>query len=368
MKNNKPIRVLQMTASLYHGGSQNMIVNLYKAIDRDKIQFDFIVDHPELDDLKPTVEALGAKVYTMPTFKGSNINEVKKAWKDFFINHPEYKIIHSHARSYASIYLKIAKEHGLTTIIHSHNTSNGSGLKAKIKDILQHKLRNIADYFIGCSLNAGKWLFGDEIVNSDRFFILNNAIDADKFRFNQQVRDKYRKELKLENKKVYIQVGEFNEQKNHEFTIELFSKIKEKEPNSVLLLVGTGEFFNDIQNKVNSLKLNDAITLLGRRDDVNNLLMASDVYLMPSRFEGLSLAAIEAQASGIKCLLSDCVSRDVDITNSCDFLPLDINTWLDTCLKTNLKHNDTYKLIVDAGFDTKTTAKWLADFYSKIIR
>ena len=139
---NKPIRVLQMTASLYSGGSQNMIVNLYKAIDRNKVQFDFIVDHPELNDLQPVVEQLGAKVYTMPQFKGTNILQVKKAWNDLFTNHPEYKILHSHSRSYASIYLKIAKEHGLKTIIHSHNTSNGSGVKAMIKNALQLTLNN----------------------------------------------------------------------------------------------------------------------------------------------------------------------------------------------------------------------------------
>lgn len=367
MESNKPIRVLQMTASLFRGGSQNMIVNLYKAIDRNKIQFDFIVDHPELDDLQDTIEALGGKVYVMPQFKGTNILEVKKAWNVFFANHPEYKIIHSHSRSYASIYLKIAKKYGLKTIIHSHNTSNGSGVKAKIKDALQYNLRNVADYFIGCSLDAGKWLFGDEICNSDKFFVLNNAIDANKFRFNEEIRKEYRKKLSVENNKVYIQVGEFNEQKNHKFTIDLFNEILKKEPNAKLLLVGTGEYFNSMKNKIDELYLTNNIELLGRRDDVNNLLMASDVYLMPSNFEGLSLAAIEAQASGIKCLLSDKVSKDVDTTNNCEFISLDINEWLDKCINSSYVRNDCYDQIVKMGYDVKTTAKWLEDFYLDII-
>lgn len=368
MENKQPIRVLQMTASLFRGGSQNMIVNLYKAIDRNKVQFDFIVDHPELNDLQETVESLGAKVYVMPQFKGTNIIEVKKAWHKFFKDHPEYKIIHSHSRSYASIYLKIAKQYGLKTIIHSHNTSNGSGIKSKIKDILQHDLRNTADYFIGCSLNAGKWLFGEDIINSNKFFILNNAIDANKFRFDENIRKQYRKELNIENSKVYIQVGEFNEQKNHKFTIELFSKLIEKEPNAKLLLVGTGEYFENIKNKINELKLNDNAMLLGRRDDVNKLLMASDVYLMPSNFEGLSLAAIEAQASGIKCLLSDRVSRDVDITKNCEFISLDINEWLNACISSEYDRKETYNQIVKMGYDVNTTAKWLEKFYLDIIK
>lgn len=369
MENNKPIRVLQMTASLYHGGSQNMIVNLYKAIDRNKIQFDFIVDHPELNDLQETVESLGAKVYIMPQFKGTNLLEVKKAWNDFFIQHPEYKIIHSHARSYASIYLDIAKKHGLKTIIHSHNTSNGNGIKAKVKDLLQYNLKNVADYFIGCSLDAGKWLFGEKIVNSDRFFVLNNAIETSRFKYDSRIREQYRKELNIENNKVYIQIGEFNEQKNHKFTIELFSELIKKEPNAKLLLVGTGEYFEYIKNKINELNLNDNIELLGRREDVNNLLMASDVYLMPSNFEGLSVAAIEAQASGIKCLLSDKVSKDVNITNMCEFIPLDIKQWLKTCVNiNNYERLDTYNQIVKMGYDVNSTAKWLEEFYLDIIK
>ena len=368
MENNKPIRVLQMTASLFRGGSQNMIVNLYKAIDRDKIQFDFIVDHPELDDLKVTVESLGAKVYTMPSFKVINIFEVVKAWKSFFKEHPEYKIIHSHSRSYASIYLKIAKQFNLKTIIHSHNTSNGDGIKAKIKNLLQYRLRYIADYFFGCSKNAGLWLFGEEIVNSDKFYIINNAVDADKFKFDNRVREEYRKKFNLDNNKVYIQVGEFNDQKNHNFTIDFFSKVLEKEPSSKLYLVGTGEYFEKIKNRISEEKIENSIILLGRRDDVNNLLCMADVYIMPSIFEGLSLAAIEAQTSGINCLLSDCVSKDVDITNTCKFLPLELDKWIDACLKQdNIRHNN-YQKIIDAGYDTKTSAKWLEEFYSKIVK
>lgn len=363
---NKPIRVLQMTASLYHGGSQNMIVNLYKAIDRSKIQFDFIIDHPDLIDLKPVVEELGAKVYVMPTFKGTNLLEVKKAWNDFFTNHPEYKIIHSHSRSYASIYLKIAKKHGLKTIIHSHNTSNGNGIKSKIKNILQYSIRNVADYFIGCSLDAGKWLFGEDIIKSDRFFILNNAVDTDKFKYKEEIRKQYRKDLNIDNNKVYIQVGEFNEQKNHKFTIDLLSKLIKKEPNSKFLLIGTGEYFDDIKKYIDELKLNDYVLLLGRRNDVNCLLQAADIYLMPSKFEGLSVAAIEAQASGIKCMLSDCVSKDVNITNTCEFISLNIDEWVNACINADITRKDSTKQVIDAGFDVKTTAKWLEDFYTNI--
>lgn len=359
----KPIRVLQMIASLYYGGSQSMLMNIYKKIDRSRIQFDFIIDHDEYNNYLPLIEELGGKVYKMPSFNGKNIFEIKKAWNDFFVEHPEYKILHSHSRSYASIYIPIAKKHGVKTIIHSHNTSNGKGYASIVKNILQYPLRYQADYFFGCSRNAGEWLFGKKVINGDKFFILNNAIDADKFRFNEKIRESYRQEFNVVDKKVFIQVGEFNNQKNHEFTINLFKEIIRKYDNSILFLVGKGELEDKIKNMIKDAKLENSIVLLGFRDDVNNLLQMADYYVMPSNFEGLSVAAIEAQASGINCLLSDRVSKDVKVSDICGFVPLDINKWLEAISNCKEIRKDTYNDIVKAGFDVNTTAKWLADFY-----
>ena len=162
----KPVKVLEMIAALNYGGSQAMIVNLVRAMDRDKVQCDFIVDHPEYMGMKDIVESLGCKIYVMPTFHGTNVKEIKDAWGAFFVEHPEYQILHSHSRSYASIYLPIASKHGLKTIIHSHNTSNGKGFTAFVKDLLQKPLRRKADYFIGCSKEAGEWLFGEKVVKA----------------------------------------------------------------------------------------------------------------------------------------------------------------------------------------------------------
>ena len=156
----KPIKVLQMISSLNYGGSQAMVVNLCRAMSNSNIHCDFIVDHPEYDGMKDIVEELGSRIYTMPSFTMVNLSQVKKAWNDFFSEHPEYSVLHSHSRSYASIYIPIAKKHGLITIIHSHNTSNGKGFKARIKDLMQIPLRYQADYYFACSKNAGEWLFG----------------------------------------------------------------------------------------------------------------------------------------------------------------------------------------------------------------
>jgi len=363
----EPVKVLEMIACLNYGGSQAMIVNLCRAMDRNKVQCDFIVDHPELMGMQKIVESLGSKIYVMPTFKGTNIKEVKDAWNTFFNEHPEYQILHSHSRSYASIYLPIASKHGLKTIIHSHNTSNGKGITALVKDILQYPLRKRADYFIGCSRQAGEWLFGEKVVNGDRFYVLNNAIDTDRFTFDEKVRNEYRDMFHLKDEKVFIQVGRMSEQKNYLFTLDIFSDYLKEDPSARLFLVGNGELREQIDTKICELNLQNNVTVLEYRDDVNCLLQMADFFLMPSLFEGLSVAAVEAQASGIRCLMSDRCDRNVNITGLCEFLPLQKETWIakmkeDVSLRPYTKED-----IIKAGFDVNATAKWLEDFYRSII-
>ena len=364
---NKPIRVLQVISSLYVGGLQSVVMNLYRNIDRSKIQFDFIIDHPEYDALHEEIEKLGGKIYVMPLFNGKNISVVKKAWNDFFVSNPEYKILHSHTRSYASIYIPIAKKYGLKTIIHSHSVSNGEGIKARIKDILQYPLRFQADYFFGCTKESGEWLFGKKVTNSNKFYILNNAIDTSKFAYNKKVRDEYRKKFDVENKKVFIQIGNFCVEKNHIFSIEMFSKLYQEDKNTVLFLVGDGEELSNDKARVDELNINGAVVFLGRRNDVNCLLQMADYYLMPSLFEGLSLAAVEAETSGIVCLFSDRITKDVKITDTCEFIPLEYDKWINTIEDKCSKRADKSNVVKEAGFDINLTSRWLKDFYERII-
>ena len=369
MEKSKPIKVLQMIASLYRGGSQSVVMNLYKNVDRTKVQFDFIIDHEEYDDYRLEIEKLGGKIYVMPSFKGINLLKIKKAWNNFFVNHPEYKVLHSHSRSYASIYLPIAKKHGVKTIIHSHSTSNGKGLTSLIKNIMQYPLRYEADYYMACSKDSGKWLFGDSVVNNNKFNILKNAIDTDKFIFNENVRNQYRKDFGITNEKVFIQIGNYIKTKNHIFSIECFEKLMKIDTNCKLYFIGAGggAIQNSIIDVIKEKKLENNIILLGVRDDVNKLLQMADYYLMPSIYEGISLAAIEAQASGINCLLSDSVSKDVKITDNCKFLPLDSDQWVIEMNKKIPSRKNNYDLIVNAGYDINITANWLLNFYKEIV-
>ncbi len=363
----EPVRVLEMIASLTYGGSQAMIVNLCRAMDDSKVHCDFIIDHPELKGMEEIIEELGSKVYVMPAFHGTNVNEVKEAWDRFFDEHPEYQILHSHSRSYASIYLPIAKKHGVKTIIHSHNTSNGKGFAAFVKNILQRPLRRQADYFFGCSRQAGEWLFGDRVVNSERFHVLNNAIDTDRFTFDEDVRRRYRDMFRLEDERVFLQVGRMSKQKNYLFTLDIFKAYLEKDPSARLFLVGNGELRDEIENRIVELGLLDQVNILEFRNDVDCLLQMADCFLMPSLFEGLSVAAVEAQASGIRCLLSDNCDKAVDITGLCEFLPLDKEVWTEKMGEDLKLREYTKEAIVKAGFDVDATAAWLEDFYRSIV-
>lgn len=365
MNKKEPIRVLQMIPSFYYGGAQAMIVNLYKSIDRNKVQFDFVVDHTEYEGIKETVESLGAKTYSVPAFNGFNLIQVRKAWDELLTAHPEYKILHCHCRKYSSLFLPVVKKHGLKIIVHSHNTSNGNGFKSFVKNILKYPLRKQADYFFACSKEAGQWLFGD-IINNDNFYVINNSIDTEKFVFNQEIRNKYRKEFKIKDEKVFIQVGRFTKQKNYFFTLDLFNKYLIKDNKAKLVLVGDGELKEEIENKINELNINNNVILLSYRNDVNCLLQMADYFLMPSLWEGLSVAAVEALASDVNCLMSDKVDRNVNITNKCIFIPLEINEWLEYMNKPIDKKEDNSKLIIKAGFDVKENAKWLQKFYLNI--
>ncbi len=156
------IRVLHMIASLEIGGSQSIMMNIYRNIDRSIVQFDFVVDHPEQMYFADEIKCMGGKIYVMPTFRGTNSIEILRKWDSFFERHKEYGIFHCHSRSYAFLLLHVAKRNGLLVIAHSHNTSNGSGVKAAIKKVLQYPLRYQADYYMACSREAGRWRLGME--------------------------------------------------------------------------------------------------------------------------------------------------------------------------------------------------------------
>lgn len=362
------IRILHMIGSLNVGGSQAMVMNLYRNIDRNQVQFDFIIDHPEQLHFADEIKRLGGRIFSLPSFQGINMVQVRKAWNVFFIEHPEYRILHSHVRSYASVYIPIARKHGLKTIIHSHSTSNGGGVTALIKCMLQYPLRFQADYFFGCSKIAGEWLFGRAIVNGERYYMMQNAIDLKMYRYKKETRDKYRKEIGAKDQVVFGHVGRFHIAKNHVFLLEVFSCIHRKMPKSRLMIVGDGDLRPLIEKKISELELQDSVVLMGMRSDVNELMQAMDCFLFPSKWEGLPVTVVEAQAAGLPCFVSDTVTRDVGLSELVTYLPIDQGpeVWEEKVLDSCLIRKDVSSDIIRSGFDITSSSAWLSEFYRSI--
>lgn len=361
------IRVVHVLGGLDRGGAETLVMNLYRAIDKTKIQFDFITHTAGHQAYYDEIISMGGKIYFFPPFNGINYLEVVKQWNKFFDEHPEYQILHSHVRSYACIYLKIARKYGVKTIIHSHNTSNGKGVKAMAKKIFQIPLRKSADYYFGCSKEAGEWLFGKKIVKGKKYYMLKNGVSLDNFRIEKKWRDEIRNELNLDEECVVVgTVGRLTEQKNPDFILNICANLNKSriKDNFCFLWVGVGEKEQYIKNKIMGLGLDSKVKMLGSRSDINKLMQAMDIFILPSFFEGLPVASVEAQASGLQTLVSDTVTRDVDISKNIHYIPIgDSRIWCDKILTANLEKKNVMKEIQECGFDINSSAKWLSTFY-----
>lgn len=361
------IRILHVLGGLERGGAETMVMNLYRNIDHEKIQFDFIIHTKEKQAYYQEILDMGGRIYHFPAFNGKNMFYLKRKWTQFFIKHPEYKILHSHVRSYASLYIPIAKKYGLKTIIHSHSTSNGKGASAIIKKILQFPLRYQADYLMACSNEAGQWLYGKRACKSKNYIFLSNAIDIKKYRFSNKISTEYQKKMNLENKFVIGHVGRFHEAKNHGFLLDIFAEVCKKRSDAILLLIGDGDLRESIKDKVHSLKLDNNVILAGSRDDVPQLMQAMDLFVFPSLWEGLPVTVVEAQAAGLPCLISDNITTDVDLSKLVVRLPVDdIYVWVEAILNSEIKKSDVTSEIRRAGFDVKNSVENLTKFYYSI--
>ncbi|MEG1297188.1 MAG: glycosyltransferase, partial [Niameybacter sp.] len=302
----------------------------------------------------------------MPAIYPCNFKMYKQKLKTFFSEHPEYKIVHGHVSELGYfLYKEAYKQHIPRIICHAHNSSMDLDLKAPVRWYWKHACRKyITDQF-ACSTTAANWMYGRK--KAARSIQMNNAIDTEKFRFNPDTRETIRQQLHLENNFVIGHVGRFYKQKNHEFLIRIFSEVYKAEKRSRLLLVGTGELQEKIEAQIKDLGIQDQVIFLGNRDDVHDVLQAFDVLLFPSLFEGLPVVMVEAQASGVRCVVSDRITRETVITPLVEVLSLEDTpqNWARTVLqyKDGYKRVDTSRFIVDYNFDIKANATWLQNQY-----
>lgn len=314
------VRVLQVIRAMNFGGAETFIMNVYRNIDRSKVQFDFLVSGEGKYDEE--IRKMGGKIYKIPYITEVGQNKYVKELKQFFMTHPEYKIVHSHIDQVSGIIVQTANKCKIPTIIsHSHNTKNSNGFIGKIyKKYLQCKINKNANIKIACGYDAAKWLYKKE---ADKAIIINNGIDVDKFEFSEESREKIRNQLGIKSSTIVIgHVGRFAEQKNHKFLLDIFKEYNKKNEDSVLLLVGDGSLREKINDKINSLNIRDKVMLLGNRNDVNELYSAFDVLVFPSLYEGLSVCLIEAQCNGLDIIASDTIDKATNIAGKIIFKSL----------------------------------------------
>lgn len=363
------IRVLHVVGKMHYGGMETFIMNVYRHIDREKVQFDFLVHYEEAGEYDDEIRRLGGKIYVMPRTVPQNYFIYKKALLKFFTEHREYKIIHGHLHSVAYIYHDIAKRTGdRVCITHAHNNGYDKNLKGITGYYTALIAQKYTDVFFGCSNEACEKFFPKAIKQGKKMIVVKNGIETEKYKFSAEIRDEVRRELGTEDNYVIGHIGRFSPQKNHKFLLSIFSEILKKRPDSKLVLVGKGPLENEIRNLADELSLKEHIVFLGARSDVPRLLQGMDAFLLPSLYEGLGIVLVEAQAAGLKCFTSSNVSKEAEVTDLLDFLDLNQSAeyWADKVLSSvSYNRGDKTKDIVSSGFDISETANMLQDFYLK---
>ena len=364
----KPIRILQITGGMNMGGIENFIMNIYRNIDRNKVQFDFLIHQEKKQIFEDEILKLGGKVYRISSFGKVGHFKYLKILNDFFKTHKEYKIVHSHYNTVSGIILREAKKCEIKNrIAHSHTSYPKYRLIERIYKAYSKSLinPNSTERF-ACSKKAGEWLYGKD------YKVINNGIDPKEYIYNKFIREKLRKELELENKIVVGHIGRFSNEKNHKFLIEIMNELKKINENYLLLLIGDGETKKIIEEKVLSLKLEKNIKFLGIRKDVNEILQAMDIFILPSLFEGLPVTLVEAQAAGLKCFISDIITKEIDLEcGLTEFISLDKSPkeWANIIDKNkNYERKNTIDSLKSHGYDMTENAKKLEEKYIELYK
>lgn len=370
----EPIRVLMVIGCMGIGGAETMIMNLYRCIDRNKVQFDFLVHKGVTGEYESEIEDLGGKIYRIDKYKVINYFSYVRQLKEHFKSHPEHKIVHCHIGSSAAVCLKTAKKFGAYAIAHCHSTN---GTKVNLHNILwnivSYPTRNIADHFFTCSNEAAVKRYGEKIAKSNRCEVIFNGIDCEKFAFNPKCREAIQKEFDLCNCFVIGHVGRHALAKNPIFLLEVFAEVYRMDTSARLLQVGQGEMTEQMKQKCRELGIQEVVIFAGAHLDVEKYYSAMDVFVFPSVYEGLPLTLIEAQTNGLTIFASDTITNDVDLgLGAVHFLPLTQSNekWAEEILKYKnaTRRESADEMSRDSGWDSKDTVVKLERIYCEIYK
>lgn len=364
------MRVLQVIGVMDRGGAETMVMNLYRAMDRERVQFDFLVHEQREGDYDAEIVSLGGRIFRAPRYNGINGIAYRRCIRSLFASHPEWRVVHGHIGSCAPLYLSEAKRVGAFAIAHSHAQNYGNGISGVAFNIAAHPVRRIADYFMACSKEAGLDRFGSSIVEGNRFAIVPNGVDVASYACDERVHVEAKADYGLAGRPVVCHTGRLIPVKNHEFLLEVFARVVQSFPNAVLLLAGRGDLEEQIRARVNELGLKKAVFFLGVVDDVPRLLRAADVFVFPSINEGLALSVVEAQASGLPTIASTGVPELAVVSDRVCRMPLSsgVEAWATECVdklrfSLSSERSDACDQVREHGFDIADTSVRLAAFY-----
>lgn len=361
----KPIRVLQVVTHMNRGGLETMIMNYYRKIDKNKIQFDFLTHRPanEIKDYDTEIKELGGKIFHLPRLNPFSF-KYHKALTEFFEEHAEYQIIHVHQDCMSSVILKHAKRAGVPVrIAHCHSSNQDRNILYPVKLFYKKKIKKYATHMLACGIIAGNWMFGDDV----RFNVLPNAIDLEQYIYSLEVRDRVRSEFNIDSDTFVIgNVGRFCKVKNHTFLVDVFGEVLKENSKAKLVLVGKGENMGRIRSKVKEMGIESSVLFLGVRKDVCELLQMMDIFVAPSIYEGVPVSIIEAQAAGLRCVISSGIPMDCKITDLVTQIGLDkgIYYWsehiLNNCIYQRTNRSEDIK---KNHYDIAENAKRLQNLY-----
>lgn len=369
MENQEPVRVAQIIGKWVGGGVESVVMNYYRYIDRTKIQFDFICDEDSTNIPYDEIEQLGGRVILVPPYQ--KVFEYQKELIKIFKDN-NYKIVHSHINTLSIFPLRAAKKAGVPIrIAHSHSTTNKKEWKRNlVKQVLRPFSKVYATDYMCCSELAGRWLFGNKEYDKGKVYLLNNAIDLDKFKFDKIMRKKLRKKYNLKDNDFVIgQVGRIMQTKNQIFTLEIFNEISKK-MNSKLIYVGSGPMEKILKDKIFQFGLEGNVIMLGQVSNIYEIYNMLDLFILPSFYEGFGIALLEAQVSNLPCIVSNGVPIETKIADNVEFLDLNagVEKWANKLLKyTNEIRKNNDKIIREHGFNIESECRKLECLYLELL-
>lgn len=367
--NGQPIRIAQIIGKAVISGVDSVVMNYYRHIDKSRVQFDFFMDGYNPSLLDEEILDLGGRIIKLAPYEKSMYKNIKDCRTAFEKN--RYTIVHSHLNTLSVFPLYAAYRAGVPVrIAHNHSTTSRGEFKRNLmKQALRPFSKTFATHYAACADYPARWLFGTKTVRQGKVRLIKNAVDTSRFYPDTKAGSRIRKEFGLENRFIVGHVGRFVFPKNHEFIVRVFAEVYKKNPNAALILVGTGELETDVRRLVKELGIEQAVIFTGLRRDIPDFLNAFDVFFLPSRYEGLPVVGMEAQAVGLPCLMSDAVPTDTAVTPLVEFLPLTaaLGEWADKLLTYKNREKRTYPdLLRNSGFEIKQEAEKLCRWYEDL--